>query len=218
MGTRPQPVEPDDGALRRARALGAPTRVQILSLLKAAAVPLTAGQLAESLGIHHTAVRQHLELLSAAGLVHSEALPIIGRGRPRVGFTTIDDSTDAPYRELAAMLAAAVRTGLGAREAGREVGKRVAASPEGPLATLRAETERMGFHPQLQRRGSRFQLTLSECPFADLAVADPGTICSLHLGLAEGIAECDGTLQVEGIRLADPRHGGCRIVVRSSAT
>lgn len=215
MDTRRTTVDEPDGALLRAKALAAPTRVEIMSLLRKAPSPLAAAALAEQLGIHHTAVRQHLERLSAAGLVVAVPLPIIGRGRPRTGYSAINNDEGAPYRELAGMLAEAVRTGDGAREAGRAFGRRVAESPEGPLETLRAETERMGFLPTLQRRGRRFQLTLTECPFADLAVVDPATICSLHLGLAEGIAERDGTLEVEGIRLADPRNGGCRIAVRS---
>jgi predicted ArsR family transcriptional regulator len=38
---------------------------------------------------------------------------------------------------------------------------------------------------------------LRRCPFAEVAAADPGTICQLHLGLAEGLAEGLGKLEVD---------------------
>jgi len=33
------------------------------------------------------------------------------------------------------------------------------------------------------------EFTLGRCPFAEVAAADPDTICRLHLGLAEGLTE-----------------------------
>ena len=216
MSNRPQHVGFEDGALRRAKALSAPTRVDILTLLRSAPSPLTAGALADAMGIHHTAVRQHLAVLAKAGLVVSQALPIEGRGRPRTGYTAV--AVARPYRELAGMLADAVRNGRTARDAGRDAGARVEPSADGPIATLHAEAERLGFEPGVRRRGEVHEIVLGACPFAELATTQPETVCELHVGLAEGIAERAGNLAVDGIRLADPHKGGCRIMVRRTAT
>lgn len=216
MRNRPQHVGIEDDALRRAKALSAPTRVEIMTLLRDAPSPLTAAALAGAIGIHHTAVRQHLAVLADAGLVLSQALPVEGRGRPRTGYTVAAEGV--PYRELAGMLADAVRTGRSARDAGRDAGLLVEPSPDGPIATLRDEAQRLGFEPRARRRGAVQEIVLGACPFADLATTQPETVCELHVGLAEGIAERAGGLAVEGIHLADPHKGGCRIVIRRTAT
>jgi len=209
MGTRPSPVDPEGGALLRAKALSAARRVQIVSLLRSEGAPLTAGSLAEVLGIHHTAVRQHLSLLVDAGLVVAHPLPVEGRGRPRVGYSVVD--VNEPYRELAGMLAEAVRTGRTARQIGHDTGLRVSPSPAGPLATLRDEAARLGFDPYVIEGDETQEVVLRRCPFADLATAQPETVCDLHVGLAEGIADRSGGLVVDGISLSDPHRGGCRI-------
>jgi predicted ArsR family transcriptional regulator len=219
MGNRPQHVDSEGGALRRAKALSTARRVDLLARLRAAPAPLTAGSLAEAMGIHHTAVRQHLAVLIEAGLVRPQPLPVVGRGRPRTGYTAVVD-TD-PYRELAGMLADAVRGGRTARDAGRAAGRQVPRSPEGVLATLRDEAQRLGFDPQVRRGGATHDIVLRTCPFADLATTQPDTVCELHVGLAEGIVDGEGDdcrLEVQGIRLADPHKGGCRIVVRERPT
>lgn len=216
MEDRPQDVDSEGGALLRAKAMAAPTRVAMVAYLRVSAKPLSVAALADAIGIHRTAVRRHLAVLADAGLVRSLPLPIEGRGRPRIGFTTIDESV--PYRELAGVLADAVRSGSTAREAGRTAGLRVAPSAAGPIATLRDEAERLGFDRQVRDRGSVHEVVLRTCPFADLATVQPDTVCELHVGLAEGIAQRAGGVVVDGIRLADPHRGGCRIVVRPSAT
>jgi len=128
--------------------------------------------------------------------------------------------TDRPELAGAAgvtLLAEAVRLGRSARAAGRDAGARVEPSEDGAVATLRAEAARLGFRPTVRDgTGGRHEIVLRECPFAELARRDPGTVCELHVGLAEGIADRSGAIEVEGIRLADPFRGGCRIVVRDA--
>ncbi len=217
MGNRPQHVDSGGGALRRAKALSTVRRVDLFGRLRASPVPLTAGVLGISMGIHHTAVRRHLAVLIEAGLVQPEPLPVQGRGRPRTGYTAVDATV--AYRELASMLADAVSSGRTARDAGREAGRRVPPSTEGTLATLRDEAQRLGFEPEVRSGGATHDVVLRACPFADLATSQPETVCELHVGLAEGIVEGDGgRLEVQGIRLADPHKGGCRIVVRERST
>ncbi len=218
MGDRPQHVDSEGGALRRAKALSATSRVEVLARLRDSNAPLTAGLLATALGIHHTAVRRHLAVLVDAGLVRAVRLPAKGRGRPSTGYVVSGPVEGAAYRELAGMLAEAVRTGRSARAAGRDVGRRVVPLADGSLATLSGETERLGFQPELHVTGEVHELVLGVCPFAELAEVQPETVCELHLGLAEGIAERSGGIEVVGIRMAHPQTGGCRIMVRRLPT
>ncbi len=205
----------DGGALRRARALSVPTRVEIVERLSAATEPLTATQLAEALGMHHTVVREHLALLMEAGLVRSELLPIIGRGRPRNGYSAVTEPEPGhAYRVLAGLLAEAMVAGVGAREVGRRAGASLEPSPDGALATVRDEAERLGFRPQVRSKADVHEIVLHDCPFEAVAIERPETVCDLHLGLAEGVCERAGGMIVEGLRLADPRKGGCRLVLR----
>ena len=183
MGNRSHHIDSEGGALRRAKALSAPSRVEILARLRDAPAPLTAGVLAEAMGLHHTAVRQHLAVLADAELVQSHALPVRGRGRPRTGYTAVAEGV--PYRELAG---------------------------------VHAEAGRLGFEPSVRDHGELQEIVLQSCPFADLAAVQPETVCEVHVGLAQGIAERAGGIEVEGIRLADPHRGGCRIVMRRTAT
>ncbi len=202
----------DDGALLRARAMAVPTRAAIVALLHSADGARTAQELAVPLQVHHTAVRQHMQVLIEAGMVVAETLAPHGRGRPRTGYRLVDDPD--PYRRLSTMLATAVREGCGAREAGRRYGALVAPTGDA-VETLRAEAERLGFRPDVQPgRAGRSVLVLGACPFADIAATDPATVCALHRGLAEGVAATVGGVEVEGLQVADPHTGGCRLVLR----
>jgi len=60
-------------------------------------------------------------------------------------------------------------------------------------------------------------LVLGACPFAEIAATDPATVCALHRGLADGVAERVGGVEVEALEVADPAGGGCRVVLRRTA-
>lgn len=217
MAAQNSTVENSPGDLLRAKALSAPSRVTILARLRRATSPLTAADLAEAMDMHHTAIREHLALLIDAGLVRGEPLPVIGRGRPRTGYVAVRkaDAAEA-YRTLAAMLVEAVKSGQSARDAGRAAGSAVPVSADGAVATVRAEAERLGFEPTVRVRGSLHEVVLTKCPFDELAVERPEIVCDLHLGIAEGVCAKAGGAVVEGIRLANPRKGGCRIMLRTT--
>lgn len=209
--------------LRRARALGDRTRQAIYLALRDAAGPLDVEALTALVGTHHTAVRQHLAKLEDAGLVVEERLPITGRGRPRIGYRAAAERADgAPYRTLAGLLAAAVRTGEGVREAGRAAGRRQPApagssadpAPRSPVEALADQAAQLGFEPEIQPGpGDRSTILLRACPFADVAADAPEVVCDLHLGIAEGLAETIGGLTVEALHPGDPHAAGCRLEV-----
>lgn len=213
MAGRPTPVGAVDGdALRRAKALSAPTRVELLAVLRRSGEPLTAQELAEGLGVHHTAVRQHLVVLADVGLVAAVPQAPQGRGRPKMGYRALVDPD--PYQHLSLMLASAAAEGISAREAGRRFGGAVAPSPDGGVATLRVEAERLGFQPRVRPRTAGVcEIVLDRCPFAEVAAVSPEAVCDLHRGLAEGIAAATGEIEILDLHVADPRRGGCRLVV-----
>lgn len=214
MGRRdPGPDVTAGDALRRAQALSVPTRVAVLDELRRSAQPMSAGDLAAVVGVHRTAVRQHLTVLADVGLVAAETVPPSGRGRPKSVFRALADPD--PYQHLALMLSDAVAHGLTPREAGHRHGERVAPSPEGPLATLVGETTRLGFRPSVRDRGKGVQeVVLHACPFADVAAVNAAAICGLHRGIAEGVLARAGGLEVVDLHVADPHKAGCRLVTR----
>ena len=205
-----------------ARALGDATRYRLFRYIVDAARPVGVGELTDYVRLNHNAVRQHLAVLKEAGLVIEEAEPRDRPGRPRLLYRQhpeVAERWDAPgsYAWLAGLLSAAVRRKQDPRQAGRQDGHRRAAEisgPGDPADLLEQEISRRGFRPDRAGRGRRVEFTLRRCPFAEVAAADPGTICQLHLGLAEGLAEGLGELQVERLVPKDPHRAGCRLIVR----
>ncbi len=215
---------------RRAKALGDPTRATIHRLLEHAATPLSIADLAEVVGVHRTAVGQHLAILVDAGLVERSVRPPAGRGRPVSVYRAVDDD---PYRALAGWLAEALRTRRSAREIGQEIGRRhtdamtateppvtgerrsdARATTVDPVAAIADEAGRLGFAPEIRRDGTAVDVVLHRCPFAELASVDAATVCQLHLGLAEGVVGATGGAEVTGLYVADPHRGGCRLHLR----
>jgi predicted ArsR family transcriptional regulator len=205
-----------------ARALGDATRYRLFRYIVEAARPVGVGALTEHVRLNHNGVRQHLAVLKAAGLVIEETEPRNRPGRPRLLYrqhTEVTERWDASgsYAWLAGLLSAAVRRKQDPRQAGRQDGHRRAAEisgPGDPVDLLEQEITRRGFRPVRAERSRRVEFTLGRCPFAEVAAADPGTICRLHLGLAEGLTEGLGQLQVERLVPKDPRRAGCRLTLR----
>src|SRR5207248_7668752 len=109
----------------QARALGDPTRHAIFRRVAGALRPVTVAELTEHVGLHHTAVRQHLAKLVAARLVVEDVERRSTRGRPRLRYA-VDPASAArweahgPYERLAVLLAEA----LGSDDSPLEVGRR----------------------------------------------------------------------------------------------
>ena len=71
---------------------------------------------------------------------------------------------------------------------------------------LEGEMMRRGFRPARTDSGPRTTFVPGHCPFAEVASPDPDTVCRLHLGWAEGLAEGLSGLVVE--RLTPGTPGG----------
>ena len=205
----------------QARALGDPTRHDIFRYVADASGPVGVAELTAWFGLNHNAIRQHLAKLVDAGLVVEGTDAPAGRGRPRLSYA-LDPSAESrwgvtgPYERLSLLLSEIVRTGDTPIEVGRRAGQRrqlrtggaVAADPVGVLVDHMA---REGFAPTSRRQGRTIDVVLHECPFATTALADPDTVCALHLGLAEGIADASGGLVIDELLPKDPRRAGCRL-------
>jgi predicted ArsR family transcriptional regulator len=214
----------------QARALGDPTRYAIFRYVADAPVesPIGIAELTEHLGLNHNAIRQHLaKLCDAALVVEGKAQPS-GRGRPRLVYR-VEPSADCrwgvvgPYERLSVMLTEVLRSGDSPADVGR---RSVAASPSASLVAERAESDpvqavvdvmaRDGFEPVVFRRsGGESEIVLQSCPFAAAAETDPTTVCALHLGIAEGVADLTGgRVVVDDLVANHPHRAQCRLHVR----
>ncbi len=205
---------------QQARALGDPTRHAIFRYVVDGARPIDVAELTEHLGLNHNAIRQHLAKLVSAGLVVEDRAPSTGRGRPRLVYH-INPATESrwgvtgPYERLSLLLTEILRTGDSAVDVGRRSVGRQELSAEGgedPVALVFETMARQGFDPVLKQKGALVELVLRTCPFESAALADPDTMCGLHLGIAEGIAALDGDgLVVDDLIRHDPRRANCRL-------
>ena len=90
----------------RYAALAVPSRRRLIDILRAADTPLDAASLAESVGLHLTTTRFHLDVLEQVRLVH-RFVDRGGRpGRPRVLYQIVEEVSDESgpdgrYRDLA---------------------------------------------------------------------------------------------------------------------
>ncbi len=216
----------DDELQREARALGDPTRHRLFRYVAEAARPVGVAELTEFVQLNHNAVRQHLAVLRDAGLVVEEVEDRSRPGRPRLLYRLHPEApgrwgTADAYVWLAGLLSDAIRRKQDPRQAGRQDGHRRAAELSGtgePIDLLEAEIQSRGFRPVRVEHGKRVEFVLGRCPFANVAGADPDTVCSLHLGLAEGLTEGLGDLQVERLERREPQRAGCRLTVHLQPT
>jgi len=212
----------DDSLQKEARALGDPTRNRLFRYIADSPDPVGVAELTDYVQLNHNAVRQHLAVLKDAELVVEEVEDRARPGRPRLLYRLHPDAsgrwgTAGAYPWLASLLANAVRRKQDPRQVGRQDGHRRAAELSGTgdaVDLLETEMVRRGFRPTKVQKGRRVEFVLGRCPFAEVAESDPGTVCQLHLGLAEGLAEGLGGLEVERLVSKDPKRAGCRLVVR----
>lgn len=231
----------DQEVQREARALGDPTRHRLFRYIAEAAGPVGVAELTEYVGLNHNAIRQHLAVLKDAGLVTERLEERSRPGRPRLLYRLSPETagkweTPGAYAWLASLLTDALRRRADPREVGRQDGHRRASEITGAgtasgrttgqtgagvaesIDLLEAEIARRGFRPSRLERGRKVDFVLGRCPFAEVARSDPDTVCSLHLGLAEGLAEGLGGLEVQALVRKDPTRAGCRLSLRRQGT
>ena len=181
-----------------------PTRAALLETLQKQPEPTGVPALVAATGLHANTVREPLEGLRRSGLVRRSPAPAAGRGRPAWRYQATERSHEDPqpeYAGLAAALAAVVlRTSpqptTDARIAGVEWGRRIAGTvpaadtPESARHTVAEIFEDMGFAPDADADAREMRLT--RCPLLEAAHQHPDIVCSVHLGIAEGVLETHG--------------------------
>lgn len=210
----------------QARALGDPTRHGIFRYVADSDDPVGVAELTDHFGLNHNAIRQHLAKLVDAELVVESRVSSGGPGRPRLMYL-VDPNAESrwgvtgPYERLSILLTEIIRNHESPAEVGRRAGARYrsgdAVDPDDVIAEIDLAMAREGFEPDVRRVGDRVEIVLQNCPFAQTAHVDPHTICSLHRGIAEGVAG-DGVVVVEDLVAHDPDEAGCRLCLRVSAS
>ena len=212
----------DDVLQRQARALGDPTRYRIFRHIADAGGSVGVAELTALLGLNHNAIRQHLAKLVDAGLVTEETVAPRGPGRPPFAYRPAPGADSrwgvvGPYERLSGLLAEVIQSGRTPEEVGRDLGRErgVTADDVGSAAeALRAAIARDGFDPDVRHRPDLIDVVLRACPFESTAAAAPGTVCALHLGIAEGLVERVDGLTLEELVVRDPRVADCRLRFR----
>ncbi len=149
--------------------------------------PSTACELASSLNITESAVRQHLDALALHGLVDRRTRPPSGRGRPATVWLLTDLARDLfpdRHADLTVELLDALSTELGAsaveaviaaREATQLARYRATVPSGGPVAARVAALARArtaeGYMAEVRGRGDRVELVEHHCPICDAASA-----------------------------------------------
>jgi predicted ArsR family transcriptional regulator len=204
-----------------ARALGDPTRYRLFRYIVDSDRPVGVAELTELVGLNHNAVRQHLAALKMANLVTEELEKRDVAGRPRLLYRVHAEaagkwSMPGPYAWLAGLLSRALKDGLSPHEIGRRAGLergRRHIEQSDSIEALEQELTENGFRPTRSERGRRVAFVLGRCPFAEVAADDPDTVCQLHLGLAEGLAESLGGVSVDRLTAKEPHRAGCRLIL-----
>lgn len=206
--------------------MGDPTRHDVFRYVADSPTAVGVAELTEHFGLNHNAIRQHLaKLVDAELLLESTARPE-GRGRPRLQYTVNPNAESrwgvtGPYERLSILLAEVVRTGDDPVEVGRRAGLEHRPGCPGSDDSLDDFVTAMaqeGFAPVLHPSGKALEIRLDECPFASAAATDPNTVCDLHLGMAKGLAEAVGGIEIEELRPGDPRTAHCILRFRVSPT
>jgi predicted ArsR family transcriptional regulator len=205
---------------QQARALGDPTRHSIFRFIADSDRPADVIEMTAHFGLNHNAIRQHLAKLLDAGLVVESTATARGRGRPRLEYV-VDPTADgrwgvtSAYERLSVLLTEMIHNGESPVEAGARAGRDhpvEGSSAEQAIGGIATAMAREGFDPAVRRRRDRTEIVLRNCPFESAALADPDTVCSLHLGIAHGLAE--GTpLVVDDLIRRDPRRANCLLRV-----
>ncbi|MFK0250401.1 helix-turn-helix transcriptional regulator [Amycolatopsis azurea] len=179
------------------------SRARVLDQLRTAAKPLGVQQVAAATSLHVNTARFHLDNLVATGLAERHVENRTQPGRPRMVYQASAQEASAgqrSYQLLATMLTTLVASELprprhAAITAGREWGRYLAERPtpfervdaEDGIRRLSAVLADAGFAPGAVEDAADPVIPLRHCPFREIAQQHRDVVCSLHLGLMQGI-------------------------------
>jgi len=179
-------------------AISSYSRVEILHLLQERPARSIV-ELCDATGLHPNTVREHLQRLIGAGYVIPETERRTTRGRPRVLYSAATGAADASSPVARRRAEDAARRG--------DLMRRVMPWTEtGDLPTdavhqldaLVDDLGDAGFEPLVDE--AELTLDLTPCPHASSQSAHRATLCTVHLGLMDGVlVQAGGPLRVEGM-------------------
>lgn len=189
------------------KALGEDTRFAIFRAIAAAEEPLTVKNLVSMFGMHHSAIRIHLNKLEEAGLISSRKLHHKGAvGRPQLAFVPNPRALSVTlpprdYQFLAELaMSFAQSEGAGPEEVGefgqawgRSFMRSRGRSVHIPLPLTEAvkimfeELDSLGTSPQCLPADGSCTLVIRNCLFSELAERYAPLVCALHQSVMKGM-------------------------------
>ncbi|MFJ4222986.1 helix-turn-helix transcriptional regulator [Microbacterium sp. NPDC089695] len=163
----------------------------------------TIGELCEATGLHPNTVREHLQRLIEGGYVLQATEHRTTRGRPRTLYRAATGAPEASSPIARDKAKAAAHRGDLLRRM-LPASASPSASALGRDATYQLDAliehlEESGFEPVVD--DEQLTVDLTPCPHAAGRLEDRPMLCSVHLGLMQGVlAEAGGPLAAEAVR------------------
>lgn len=190
----------DTNDARVARALAAPTRVEILDRLRSGG-PCDVREAAAAAAVHPNVARGHLDVLVGAGLANVTWRRSAAGGRPAKVYEAspvhVPDGPLLVSDMLATMIEAAAPSPIIARRIAVQAGERLAqrVAGESPprlfpeqIEVLTRTLSALSGGIRVTRRGEDWvEIEDLDCPFKSIASSHPELACSLDKALKEGI-------------------------------
>lgn len=201
-------------------AFGDPTRRRVYLLVREQPDPtlgLTAGQVADHIGVHPNVARHHLDKLAAGGYLEVSTARVAGAstaGRPSKRYRPPAADRDGRGADVPVHADDLVLALLGraldqlppdtasalAEEVGAEYGRAMASALTGDALTagqrsLRSAMQAVasaltahGFAAHTERHNNRLRIINEHCPFGDVATDHP-VICAVDRGMVRGMLD-----------------------------
>ena len=201
-------------------AFGDPTRRRVYLLVRQhqhAATGLTAGQVADEIGVHPNVARHHLDKLAAGGYVEVSTARPAGAttaGRPSKRYRPATAEREGVLAEVPVHADDLVLALLGraldelppdtaqalAEQVGAEYGRAMASALTGDALasgqrSLRSAMQAVasaltahGFAAHTERHNNRMRIINEHCPFGDVATDHP-VICAVDRGMVRGMLD-----------------------------
>lgn len=159
----------------------------------------TIGELCEATGLHANTVREHLQRLIEGGYVLQSTEHRTTRGRPRTLYSAATGAANASSPIARDKVSAAARRGDLLRRVTSGSASVLGRDATYQLDALIEHLEESGFEPVVD--DEQLTVDLSPCPHAAGRTEDRPMLCTVHLGLMQGVlTEAGGPLAAEAVR------------------
>ena len=174
------------------------SRVQILHLVQTRA-ERTIDELCRATGLHPNTVREHLQRLIEGGYVIQASEHRTTRGRPRTLYSAATGTADASSPIARNKAKAAAERGDLLRRVLPASASALGRDATYQLDALIEHLEESGFEPVVD--DEQLTVDLSPCPHAAGRAEDRPMLCTVHLGLMQGVlTQAGGPLAAEAVR------------------